>query len=397
MINALTFVGWTLLNGSLMFFGVLNIRNPKTNEIETLVYPIVNDYNENCSFPGNDTNKDGPSPISIIEVTTKPSITTEPTNPEDDDKFETTAESITTAPNTTTALQTTAAPTNKYGECGFRNSKGRPRASTERAKREEDAYETGVAEMRILGGTQTLDGEWPWMTLLYETENGILDGFICAATLIDTRWLVTAAHCIRTQNAKLYSANFGQHIISKSSSFEFTRGIEEIIVHPDYNTITLNSDIALLKLDEEVIYSEFIRPACLAAPDTASWDTNRYKCTVLGWGDTGDGQLSDILLQLNVEVLIPSHCVDLTMLDGGKDYSHGYVVEGDPKICAGGIQGQDTCGGDSGGPLICLDMTTKSYFLHGVTSYGTHPCGQPAKPGVYTKVSSFTDWIQESI
>ena len=132
MINALTFVGWTLLNGSLMFFGVLNIRNPKTNEIETLVYPIVNDYNENCSFPGNDTNKDGPSPISIIEVTTKPSITTEPTNPEDDDKFETTAESITTAPNTTTALQTTAAPTNKYGECGFRNSKGRPRASTER-------------------------------------------------------------------------------------------------------------------------------------------------------------------------------------------------------------------------------------------------------------------------
>ena len=58
---------------------------------------------------------------------------------------------------------------------------------------------------------------------------------------------------------------------------------------------------------------------------------------------TGDGQLSDILLQLNVEVLIPSHCVDLTMLDGGKDYSHGYVVEGDPKICAGGIQGQDTC------------------------------------------------------
>ena len=132
MINALTFIGWTLLNGSLMFFGVLNIRNPKTNEIETLVYPIVNDYNENCSFPGNDTNKDGPSPISVVEVTTAPTVTTKPTKPEDDGSFQTTAESITTAQNTTTALQTTAAPTNKYSECGFRNSKGRPRASTER-------------------------------------------------------------------------------------------------------------------------------------------------------------------------------------------------------------------------------------------------------------------------
>ena len=43
-----------------------------------------------------------------------------------------------------------------------------------------------------------------------------------------------------------------------------------------------------LKLDEEVVYSEFIRPACIAAPDTPSWDTKRYKCTVLGWGDTGN-------------------------------------------------------------------------------------------------------------
>jgi len=118
---------------------------------------------------------------------------------------------------------------------------------------------------------------------------------------------------------------------------------------------------------------------------------------VLGWGDTGDGLLSDILLQLNVEVLVPNICKELTMANGGKDYSHGYIVEGDPKICAGGIQNQDTCNGDSGGPLICLDLTTKSYFLHGITSYGTNPCGQPAKPGIYTKVSSFSAWIQENI
>ena len=130
MINALTFIGWTLLNGSLMFFGVLNIRNPKTNEIDTFVYPIVNNYSGNLNCPCNGTNKDGPSPIIVTEVTTGPTITIQPTKPEDGDQ--TTAEPTTTAANTTTASQTTAAPTNKYGECGFRNSKGRPRASTER-------------------------------------------------------------------------------------------------------------------------------------------------------------------------------------------------------------------------------------------------------------------------
>lgn len=45
--------------------------------------------------------------------------------------------------------------------------------------------------------------------------------------------------------------------------------------------------------------------------------------------------------------------------------------------------------GDSGGPLICDGV------LQGVTSWGPAPCGEPKKPGIYTKVIDFIPWMKE--
>ncbi|XP_036088560.1 kallikrein-13 isoform X3 [Rousettus aegyptiacus] len=61
-------------------------------------------------------------------------------------------------------------------------------------------------------------------------------------------------------------------------------------------------------------------------------------------------------------------------------------------LCAGTKEGgQDSCDGDSGGPLICNGT------LHGIVSWGDFPCGQPDRPGVYTRVSQYVSWIQETI
>ncbi|XP_027776317.2 kallikrein-13-like isoform X2 [Marmota flaviventris] len=61
-------------------------------------------------------------------------------------------------------------------------------------------------------------------------------------------------------------------------------------------------------------------------------------------------------------------------------------------LCAGTPEGgKDSCEGDSGGPLVC------NHTLHGIISWGDFPCGQPNRPGVYTRVSKYVQWIRETI
>uniref|UniRef100_A0A1B6KI91 Peptidase S1 domain-containing protein n=2 Tax=Graphocephala atropunctata TaxID=36148 RepID=A0A1B6KI91_9HEMI len=65
------------------------------------------------------------------------------------------------------------------------------------------------------------------------------------------------------------------------------------------------------------------------------------------------------------------------------------------QLCAGGVVGQDSCNGDSGGPLMAPFSFTSSpkYFIVGVVSFGTTICGNSKMPGVYTEVAHYMTWI----
>lgn len=67
------------------------------------------------------------------------------------------------------------------------------------------------------------------------------------------------------------------------------------------------------------------------------------------------------------------------------------------QICAGYMEGgKDTCQGDSGGPLF-LPATEKSLpVLVGVVSFGAG-CAKENAPGVYTRISSFNEWITSTM
>lgn len=83
--------------------------------------------------------------------------------------------------------------------------------------------------------------------------------------------------------------------------------------------------------------------------------------------------------------------------DCNKVYMQKGISIGNGQLCAGGAEGKDSCTGDSGGPLMSTGIMRRDgkvrYFVAGVVSYGPDSCGTKGWPGVYTRVSNYTDWI----
>lgn len=68
---------------------------------------------------------------------------------------------------------------------------------------------------------------------------------------------------------------------------EVSRGLEEVIKHPDYDKNSKDNDICLLKLSSTVDFTNYIRPVCLAAPGSSF--TGGTSCWVTGWGNIRSG------------------------------------------------------------------------------------------------------------
>lgn len=68
-------------------------------------------------------------------------------------------------------------------------------------------------------------------------------------------------------------------------------------------------------------------------------------------------------------------------------------------ICAGGRKDEDSCAGDSGSSLVKLVSENNhfNWFLYGVTSFGSSSCGTEGRPGVYTRVTYYMEWILRNI
>ncbi|KDR18888.1 venom protease-like isoform X2 [Zootermopsis nevadensis] len=255
-----------------------------------------------------------------------------------------------------------------------------------------DVTECGIAgqpdEQRIIGGYPAKLGAWPWLVALgYKSSSSADIKFLCGGALITNRHVITAGHCVHGRK-DLYMARLGELDLERDDdgATPIDILIEDHKVHNNYDPRTFVNDVAILRLQNDVNYTNLIRPICLPlAPEIRSLDFVRKFPYIAGWGSVQfNGPSSSQLLQLQIPVVSQAQCKDAF-----KKFSTAHID--DHVLCAGYAQGgKDACQGDSGGPLMW--SKSQRYYLIGVVSYGFR-CAEPGYPGVYTRVSAFLDWI----
>lgn len=235
-------------------------------------------------------------------------------------------------------------------------------------------------QSRIIGGNIAEKGSWPWLAKL------TVGYKLCGANLIDDKWVVTAAHCLRGASLSSLKIQFGMHDRRDTSKHVQTRRAKQYMIHPDFKFP--HYDIGLIELSEPIVRSAFVSPICLPQGEEIPVDAT---CRAAGWG----------VVELNPEIIAHKlQEVELRVL-ATKVCEDGYgksAINGSRMVCAGVIGGgKDTCGGDSGGPLMCQRCSTCQWMLFGLTSFGSAECGKAKTPGVYTKLEPYADWINESV
>ncbi|XP_063887739.1 proclotting enzyme-like [Scylla paramamosain] len=281
----------------------------------------------------------------------------------------------TTMPTPTTSTPTTPTPTpttsNVVCRCGIANGP------------------------RIVGGQQVNPkNKYPWIVGInvFPVTNRTL--YDCVGSIINDLYVLTAAHCLFNQdtlvqlNASSVMVGIGDHnqFSTDDDVVGITRqvGVEEFKIFSQFSIVNVDFDIALLKLKEPLDFSpKEIGPICLPKDDTQTYGGDQG--IVAGWGTTAEDEINQPAILMEVELpILPAATCEMIMVN--------FFSITDTMICAGAERGKDACGGDSGGPLSVVER--ERHVVVGVAAFG-EGCARD-KPGVYSRVSKYLEWIRNN-
>ncbi|XP_013394674.1 limulus clotting factor C-like [Lingula anatina] len=255
----------------------------------------------------------------------------------------------------------------------------------------------------ITNGNVTEIGQWPWQVALYRQTVDKGMALICGGVLLNENWIVTAGHCVVEPGTAFVASTasfrikLGKYYRDDSLDDEFvqTFQVEEIHLHPSFEPLSLDADIALMRVpDPGAVFTDRVRPVCMT--DVVSSDT-RVKAgnrgVVTGWGKNENGLYSDELMQAVIPVVDSQVCEESYVT-----YADLAMPVTSYMFCGGYAEGQfDACSGDSGGPYVFPSGTGDSlrWYLEGLVSWGSPDgCGKANQYGGYTRVSRFIDWMK---
>ncbi|XP_061591192.1 trypsin-3 [Cololabis saira] len=229
---------------------------------------------------------------------------------------------------------------------------------------------------RIVGGYAPVPHSIKYIVSIQTTDRQ----HFCGGFLINRFWVITAAHCDIGVKQMVIVA--GDYSLTIYEGTEQEVQPQLLVPYPEYNSTTNNSDIMLIKLRAPVYMNSYVSVALLPRQDAAIAEGRM--CRVSGWGYTSPngGQIPSTLRTVKLPIISSEKC-------NRSESFNGSITEN--MLCAGySVGGKDACQGDSGGPLVCDGR------VYGVVSWG-RGCADSQFPGVYTAVSKFRRWIDDTI
>ncbi|KAJ8982607.1 hypothetical protein NQ317_005079, partial [Molorchus minor] len=227
---------------------------------------------------------------------------------------------------------------------------------------------------RIIGGDVVTPHSYPFMVAIYVRVSD--QTLFCGGTLINNRWVLTAAHCVY-QNPQYAAVVLGAQDLTENESTRLVLRSTSFIVHEDWNRKTLRNDLALIKLPKNVTLNEYVNTVDYA------YGTQNYAGqtgVTIGWGITEHTSgISSVLRKVASPVMSNEECKSVAGFEEVIDSSH---------LCTSGVGPVGSCNGDSGGPLLVDNVQV------GIVSFGDDNC-QSGTPSVFTRVTDFHEWIEK--
>ncbi|XP_054828282.1 inactive serine protease PAMR1 isoform X2 [Eublepharis macularius] len=258
---------------------------------------------------------------------------------------------------------------------------------------------------------------WPWQAAIYRKANGVKTPshqkgawiLICSGALINERTVVVASHCVtnlgkvtvlKTADLKVVLGKFYRDDDRDEKTIQNLR-ILAIIVHPNYDPILLDSDIAVIKLLDKAKISNRVQPICLASMRDIGPSTDDLQIVVTGWKiltDIADPSYKNDTIRVGTVQTVDSLLCEQQYEENGIQVS---VTES--MFCAKQHPAafSNICPAETGGiaaiPLPGKSSPELTWHLMGLVSWGyDKTCSLELYTG-YTRVIPFKDWIEKNM
>jgi trypsin len=267
------------------------------------------------------------------------------------------------------------------------------------------------AQPRIVGGKSVKNSKYPYFSSLYQS-NVQASEYRCGGTLVAPDIVMSAAHCALNLNS-IGFAVINNTNLDGDNPFGHVRKVVETVIHPQWNSTTLRNDILLLRLNKPV---HEIEPITYNRYTPVFSELDSFMILGLGLLEY-DGKFPKSLQGAEVNITTFETCNDAYSENLELKFLSGLMEA--TQFCASS-KGRDACQGDSGGPILMVSDFATDIQL-GIVSFG-YECANKNYPGtssveitvdhvtkyrilpfmehqlgVYTKLSGFSKWIDETI